>query len=120
MRIEHAFGGFGDLGGLGRAYSPPGLGLRESGPSAALRLGGGWGGERWLGWGKVGWGRGERPGGSACDCGLPDEEEVFVAGGGNVELSLGGGAAEGGADVFFGIREVDEGDFEGGAVGQIG
>jgi len=44
--------------------------------------------------------------------GLPDEKEVAVAGGRDGELLLGGGAAEGGADVFFGVGELEQGDFE--------
>jgi hypothetical protein len=44
--------------------------------------------------------------------GFPDEEEVAVAGGRDGELLLGGGSAEGGANVLFGVGELREGDFE--------
>ena len=38
--------------------------------------------------------------------GFPDEQELAIAGGGDGELALGGGAAEGGADVFFGVGQL--------------
>ena len=44
--------------------------------------------------------------------GLPDVEEVGVAGGSDRELLLGGGAAEGGADIFLAVGELVEGDLE--------
>ena len=47
--------------------------------------------------------------------GLPDVEELGVAGGGDGEVMLSGGAAEGGADVFLGVGELGEGNFERGA-----
>ena len=43
--------------------------------------------------------------------GLPDVEELAVAGGGDGEPLLGGGAAEGGADVFLAVGELRQGDF---------
>ena len=42
--------------------------------------------------------------------GLPDEEELLVAGGGELELVLPGGFAEGCADIFLGVGEFGERD----------
>ena len=46
--------------------------------------------------------------------GLPDVEEVGVAGSGDGELALGSSAAEGGADVFFGVGQLGQRDFQSG------
>ena len=57
--------------------------------------------------------------GSVGELGLPDVEELVIAGGGDGDFLLAGGAAEGGADVFFGVGEFGEGDFECGAFGEV-
>jgi hypothetical protein len=44
--------------------------------------------------------------------GLPYIEEVFVAGGGDIDFLLSGGAAEGGTDVFLAVGEFRDGDFQ--------
>jgi hypothetical protein len=45
--------------------------------------------------------------------GLPDVEELLVAGGGEVDSALTSGAAEGGPDIFFGVRQFGERDLQG-------
>jgi len=44
--------------------------------------------------------------------GLPDVEKLIVAGGGQVNATLPGSAAESGANVLFGIRKLRERNFE--------
>src|ERR1700760_1005502 len=59
---------------------------------------------------------------SSCPIGLidlPDEEELIVAGGRDVQFALARGAAQRGADVFFGVRKVGKRHLQRGADGEL-